>query len=138
VDEPADLTDPQIWLEVAEMKLEHARRIFEIGLYDDALSRSYYAMYYAAKAALLTEGVDLRRHSGAITKFRELFVITGKIEAIYLRYLGRAQSACERSDYVPIIPSSREDALEILSAAEQFISKMKDVIESVGEQASGL
>ncbi len=133
MDEPADLTDPQSWLQVAEIKLENAQRILGIDLYDDAVSRAYYAMYYAAKAALLTEGLDLRRHSGAIHKFRELFVITGRVEATYLRYLGRAQSARERSDYVPIIPSSREDALEILATAEQFIAKMKEIVESADE-----
>lgn len=130
MDEPADLTEPRTWLEIAEIKLEHARRILDIDLYDDALSRAYYAMYYAAKAALLTEGEDLRRHSGAILKFRELFVVTGRVEAIYLRYLGRAQSARERSDHVPIIPSSREDALEILSTAEQFVARMQEIVES--------
>ncbi len=91
MDEAADLKDPHIWLQVAEIKLEHARKIFEVGLYDDAISRVYYAMFYAAKAALLTEGLDLRKHSAAVTKFRELFVITGRVEAEYLRYLYRGQ-----------------------------------------------
>ena len=72
MDEPADLTDPHTWLQVAETKLEHARRIFEVGLYDDAISRAYYAMFYAAKGALLTEGLDLRKHSSVVAKFREL------------------------------------------------------------------
>lgn len=55
------MNSPATWLELAEDKLNHARRIFEIGLFDDAVSRAYYAMFYAAKAALLAEGVDLRR-----------------------------------------------------------------------------
>lgn len=98
MESPADLNSPTIWLELAESKLDNANRILEIGLYDDAVSRAYYAMFYAAKAALLSKGVDLRRHSSAVTKFRELFVITGQVDAEYLRYLGRAQAAPERSD----------------------------------------
>jgi len=50
----------------------------------------------------------LRRHSYAVTKFRELFVITGRVDAEYLRYLGRAQPARERSDYAPFVPISFE------------------------------
>jgi uncharacterized protein (UPF0332 family) len=126
MDEPADLTNPQTWLQMAEIKLSHARQILDIALYDDAISRAYYAMFYAAKAALLSEGLDLRKHSSVVAKFRELFVITGRIEADYLRYLGRAQSARERSDYAPFIPASREDAIEILATAEIFIAKMKE------------
>lgn len=128
MDSPADMNSPATWLELAENKLDHARRIFEIGLYDDAVSRAYYAMFYAAKAALLAEGVDLRRHSSAVTKFRELFVITGRVDAEYLRYLGRAQSARERSDYAPFVPLSKEGTEEILNTAGEFIAKIKEIL----------
>lgn len=128
MDSPADMNSPATWLELAENKLDHARRIFEIGLYDDAVSRAYYAMFYAAKAALLAEGVDLRRHSSAVTKFRELFVITGRADAEYLRYLGRAQSARERSDYAPFVPLSKEGTEEILNTAGEFIAKIKEIL----------
>ena len=129
MDSPADMNSPVTWLELAENKLDHARRIFEIGLYDDAVSRAYYAMFYAAKAALLAEGVDLRRHSSAVTKFRELFVVTSRVDAEYLRYLGRAQSARERSDYAPFVPPSKEGTEEILIAAGEFIAKIKELLE---------
>ena len=122
------MNSPATWLELAENKLDHARRIFKIGLYDDAVSRAYYAMFYAAKAALLAEGVDLRRHSSAVTKFRELFVVTGRVDAEYLRYLGRAQSAREQSDYAPFVPLSKEGTEEILDTAESFIEKIKELL----------
>jgi len=128
MDDTADLKAPRTWLELAEIKIGHARQIFDIGLFDDAISRAYYAMFYAAKAALLSKGVDLRRHSASIAKFRELFVITGQVDAEYLRYLGQAQSARERSDYAPFVPVGREGALEILQAAEAFIAKVKSLL----------
>lgn len=122
------MNSPTTWLELAESKLDHARRIFEISLYDDAVSRAYYAMFYAAKAALLSEGVDLRRHSSAVTKFRELFVVTGRVDAEYLRYLGRAQSARERSDYAPFAPFSKEGTEDIINTASAFIGKIKELL----------
>ena len=128
MDSPADMNSPATWLELAESKLDHARRIFEIGLFDDAISRAYYAMFYAAKGALLAEGEDLRRHSSAVTKFRELFVVTGRIDAEYLRYLGRAQSARERSDYAPFVPPSKEGTEEILNTTGSFIKKIKEIL----------
>lgn len=128
MDSTADMNSPATWLELAENKLDNARRIFEIGLYDDAVSRAYYAMFYAAKAALLSEGVDLRKHSSAVSKFRELFVVTGRVDAEYLRYLGRAQSARERSDYAPFSPLSREGAEEILRIASAFIGEIRELV----------
>lgn len=119
---------PATWLDLAVNKLDHARQIFSIGLYDDAVSRAYYAMFYAAKAALLSEGLDLRKHSSAVTKFRELFVVTGRVDAKYLRYLGRAQSARERSDYAPFVPPSKDGTEEILKTAEAFIKKIKEIL----------
>lgn len=128
MDSPVDMNSPATWLELAENKLDHARRIFEIDLYDDAVSRAYYAMFYAAKAALLSEGVDLRRHSSAVAKFRELFVVTGRVDAEYLRYLGRAQSARERSDYAPFAPLSKDGTEEIINTASVFIEKIKELL----------
>lgn len=124
----ADMKDPKIWLELADNKLNHARQIFDIGLFNDSVSRAYYAMFYAAKAALLSKGLDLRRHSASIAKFRELFVITGQVDIEYLHYLGQAQSARERSDYAPFAPISREGAGEILDAAKTFIAKVREIL----------
>ena len=128
MDEPADLKDPKTWLALAELKLGHAKKIFEIGLYDDAISRAYYAMYFAAKAVLLSEGLDLHKHSAAIAKFRELFVITGRVEDKYLHYLGQAQSARESSNYSPHIAANRQDAKEILAKADTFLVKMNELL----------
>ena len=128
MEDQADLKSPQTWLELAKVKLGHARQIFEIDLFDDAISRAYYAMFYAAKAALLSKGVDLKRHSASIAKFRELFVVPGLVDTEYLRHLGQAQTARERSDYAPFAPVTREGAKEILQAAESFISKVNEIL----------
>lgn len=128
MESPVDLNSPAAWMDLAHNKLKHAHQIFEIGLYDDAISRAYYAMFYASKAALLSQGIDLRKHSSAVTKFRELFVVTGRIDAEYLRYLGRAQSARERSDYAPFLPPNKEGAQEILKIARDFINKIEEIL----------
>jgi uncharacterized protein (UPF0332 family) len=77
---------------------------------------------------LLFKGLDLRKHSASITKFRELFVVTGQVDAEYLHYLGQVQSARERSDYAPFAPVSREGAEEVLDAARRFIAKVREVL----------
>ncbi len=44
------------YLNKSKTKLEVARELAIATRYDDAVSRTYYAMFYAAKAALLTVG----------------------------------------------------------------------------------
>lgn len=39
-----------------------AQKLFELGYFDDATSRAYYGMFYAAKAVLLSADVDTRSH----------------------------------------------------------------------------
>lgn len=46
--------DEEILMEKAVRKLEAARTLCEHGFYGDAVSRAYYAMFFAARA-LLTE-----------------------------------------------------------------------------------
>jgi uncharacterized protein (UPF0332 family) len=53
----------------AREKLESAKILFENKKYKDSVSRSYYAMYSAAKALLATKDLDSSKHSGVITLF---------------------------------------------------------------------
>lgn len=72
----------------------------------------------------------MRKHSAAIAKFRELFVKPGRVDAEYVRYLGQAAGARERSDYAPFAQTSQEGTAEILSVAKRFVAKMIDVVEA--------
>ena len=81
MEEQADLADPNTWLELAFIRLAAARSLIQNDFHDDAVSRAYYAMYYAAKAALLTLGIDLKRHSSTVALFTEHFVRTGLLRA---------------------------------------------------------
>ena len=48
----------------AEKLLQDAKREFEMGLYGRCCSTSYYAMFHAAKAMVLSLGKDSRTHRG--------------------------------------------------------------------------
>ncbi|WP_245920483.1 HEPN domain-containing protein [Methanospirillum stamsii] len=42
------------------------------GFYEDAVSGVYCAMFYAARALLVSEGIVVKTHRGTITKIGEL------------------------------------------------------------------
>jgi len=70
-------------LESAEGRLKAARLLLERQMYADAVSRAYYAVFQAARAALVTRDLDSRKHSGIIGLFNQQFVKTGVLPRDY-------------------------------------------------------
>ncbi|MCL5779437.1 MAG: HEPN domain-containing protein [Firmicutes bacterium] len=59
-------------------------------MYSDAVSRTYYAVFQAARAVLAKKGLDSRKHSGIIGLFNQQFVKPG----ILLRDYGKILKSC--------------------------------------------
>ena len=58
---------------LAQDKLLLARRLTADGYYNDAVSKAYYAMFYASRALLLAVGRDPHKHTGVVSLFGEHF-----------------------------------------------------------------
>jgi uncharacterized protein (UPF0332 family) len=68
-------------LDKARRSLLAAERLRDAGDYDFAVSRAYYAMFYAAQALLLRRGIRRSKHSAVIAAFNEQFIKSGEIPA---------------------------------------------------------
>lgn len=121
----------QVWLSLAEEKLEVARELLDLSRFDDAVSKAYYVMFYSAKAALLAVDVDLRRHSGVVSQFGQSFVKGGYADRRYSRILARAMQAREASDYDPRTRASQQDAQQAVADAEAFLEKAREILREV-------
>ena len=64
-------------IERAEKSLKSARYLLEFGDYEACVSRSYYAMFYIAEAALFSKGISPSSHKGVINLFGKHFVKPG-------------------------------------------------------------
>ncbi|MFZ5631592.1 MAG: HEPN domain-containing protein [Bacillota bacterium] len=62
----------------ARKALEGAKSLFHIGDYRGALSRAYYASFYAVSAVLLTDEQRYKKHSAVISAFNRSFIKTGR------------------------------------------------------------
>ena len=71
----------------AKEKLSVAMALLEGGHYDDAISRAYYAVFHAASAVLLSEGITVESHQSLKTMFGLHFVKAGKIDREYGKWL---------------------------------------------------
>jgi len=63
-------------LQTAMEKVDAAKLLLDDGKYKDAANRTYYAMFHAVRAILALDGVDLKKHSGIISYFRQQYIAT--------------------------------------------------------------
>jgi uncharacterized protein (UPF0332 family) len=119
----------EAWIALADEKLIVAQKLFDLGYFDDATSRAYYGMFYAAKAALLSINVDTKSHAGVLNQFSQHFIKTGQIEKRYGRMLALVMQARETSDYSPDLSMSPENAKAIIADAHIFIVNIKTFLD---------
>jgi uncharacterized protein (UPF0332 family) len=129
VDDRSPADQPGVWLALADDKLRAARFLEQAQLFDDAISRGYYAMLYAAKAALLSAGVRVKSHSGAVAEFGRVFVVTGRVDRRYAALFARSLRERIHSDYEPLLRAAQPEAAAALAAAAEFIAMVRTLIE---------
>ena len=128
---PGEVKRAQTFMELAEEKLEVARELLELRRYDDAVSRAYYTMFYAAKALLLLEGIETRRHRSVTAYFGQRFVKTGRVARHYSRLLQEAMEARGIADYDPEVRATRQKAEKAIANTEEFLLKAKELFAEI-------
>jgi uncharacterized protein (UPF0332 family)/predicted nucleotidyltransferase len=124
----SDFNSPQAWLALAAEELNVARDLARLRYYDSTISKAYYAMLYAAKAALRSIDVKVKSHAGAISEFGKHFALTGRIDKSYSAMF--SQASCERlhSDYEPFPRATQEKAEAAIHGAETFIAQARSIV----------
>ena len=128
---------------------EKAKRFLKIHpdmtFYSSVISHSYYTIFYAAKALLLTKNIPTSSpevHKKTFNAFKEHFVDTGVLDVqlleIYKKLVIRADALLEifhdekwkRGNYVynTIAQANQEPAEDSLKNAKTFISNINQVI----------
>ncbi len=106
------------------------------GDHDFAISRSYYAMFYLAKAALLTKGLTHSKHSGVISAFGEHFIKKGIFPKQFGRMLSDAFAERNLVDYGTSTPSP-EEAIGIVESAREFMRVLGEFLKEYIEKGYG-
>jgi len=118
----------------ASTYLQSARLLRSEGDLESAVSRTYYAMFFAAEAALLSRGLSFSSHKGVIAAFGEHFVVAGHVPREMGRELNRAFQKRQVSDYDPVPSIAPEEARQILDAGSRFVASVKDTLRRAGVQ----
>lgn len=115
----------------AETACSSARVLLELGDVDGASNRAYYAMFDAARAALLASGEGVvdsadpgRTHSSLIGGFGLHLVKSGRVSREMGRLLNRAHEIRQVADY-KAESVELEDAKELVEQAEVFVANLR-------------
>lgn len=72
------MEDKEILMKRAYEKLEVAKNLLNDDYYSDAVSRAYYAMFFAARALLSEKNIFPKTHKGVISQFSLNFCERGR------------------------------------------------------------
>lgn len=123
--------NPEDFLDLSEQALDDIEKMIDSEVSVRPLySRLYYAVFYSAKAALLSEGVEPRTHRGTAAQTYQVLYdqedIIEKEEAIVLQ---RIQEKRDMADYELEVNFSKEDFREDYRDSKEFIKKMRETVE---------
>jgi uncharacterized protein (UPF0332 family) len=101
----------------SRQELEAARFLAGGGFATQAVSRAYYAAFYAGEEALLVLGETRSKHSGVLAAFDKLVVREGGLDPAVGRLLRSLFRRRNEADY-GAVPASLEKAEEAIRDAE--------------------
>ncbi len=119
----------------ARQSLQAAELLCENGLYSDGLSRSYYAILHAARAALLTQGVRVNSHEAVKRLFGMHLVKPGLLSAELAVSIRREQDDRFLADYDVTFEPGLEQTEERVRDARNFLESIEDFLQT-GERAT--
>jgi len=117
-------------IERAEQAVDAARKLASDGYYDFAASRAYYAVFYAASALLLNEGLEFRKHSGVIAAIHQRFIKTGRLEKEYGKNLNWLFELRSIGDYGVTVHVPKSDVEKAINAAMNFLQKVRSILKT--------
>ncbi len=108
--------------------LDDAQIMLNNGRYKATVSRSYYAMYHTAKAALMQQGIESYTHQGVNSQFAKHFIKTGIFDKNALVTFSKMLDKRLKSDYEVGFKANEDDANFALSEAKKFYSQIVDYL----------
>jgi uncharacterized protein (UPF0332 family) len=100
----------------------------DAGAFRGAVSRAYYAMFYALLGLLAARQLGTSKHSGAIAMFDREFVRTGIFGPELSRSLHLAFQRRQECDYGEVVHPDLQTANESIAEAKRFVTDIRSYL----------
>ena len=130
-----DLVEPseeicKSYIDKADNCLKSAKLLFQHKLYENSVSMAYYTMYNSLTALFFKCGMKCKNHAGSIILFKKLF---GRADLFKMISFAK-EERIDKQYYVTSGENfvlTKEPAEDMVTKAEDFLVKMKLVIEDL-------
>lgn len=109
----------------AVSSLRAAQVLLQEELYADSISRSYYAVFHAAKAALQIHDINAESHEAVKRLFGLHLIKPGYIESEWSEYLSEGRDERLAADYDVVLNFNEQKAMEEYNRAKEFLLRIK-------------
>lgn len=117
-------------LKLARDKIKVAEILYRNSKYRDAISRAYYAVYYAARAFLLSEGKDPTTHKGVDILLHRFCEVKHRPSINAAKILSLMRQARLDADYKEKARITKDDTQEAIAMAKSFLREIKSLIKT--------
>lgn len=121
----------ELRMRIARDKLEIARELAENRHFNDAISKAYYAMFYASKAILLALGEDPHKHKGVVNLFGKRVARVGLSDLRYGRVLATTARMRIDADYNEQYFATEEEAHDAVRNAQDFVNEAQETLKKI-------
>jgi len=112
-------------IELAKEELRLIPTVIEAGGYRRAVSMAYYAVLYAADAALASKGFVPQSHEGTHSLFGYHFIRNQVVDSKFKGLIKRAKDERMEADYKRDAIFTRDDAEHWLARAQEFVAAIE-------------
>ena len=132
----SDANEIEAELSRARQSLQAAELLCENALYSDSLSRSYYAVLHAARAALLTQGVRVTSHEAVKRLFGLHLIKAGLLSPELAVSIRREQDDRFLADYDVTFEPGSEQTQERVREARKFLNSIEEFVQQAERSSS--
>jgi uncharacterized protein len=115
----------RVRLHVAEESIADARRSSDAGSWRGAMNRAYYAMFHAANALAIANGVVCSKHTHLIGYFQKEFAKPQILDRCHGRSFQKAFEDRSEADYQDYITFDAEQVETRIQEAEAFVQAIR-------------
>lgn len=112
----------------ANEALRAAKTLLNSGELKDAISRAYYAMFHAARAALHQKGITAKTHKGTQQMFDIHIVKKNLLSREYGEMFRETFNLRQKCDYEVYTEPNRSETEEAITNAKEFIKKIEELL----------
>ncbi len=115
------MTEANSLIDRANRYLASAELLIREGDFESAVSRTYYAMFYAVEAVLLTKNLSFSSHKSVISSFNRDFIREGIFPKHMSKDIGLAFEKRQLGDYEHRFVIEPAEAVQMLEKGKSFV-----------------